>query len=70
MRRILGLTDYAFADISKKGKFHEEAPMKETIKSNLELLVSERVGYEHMARFSLVAGICDYYIWFICKRYC
>ena len=53
------MTDNAFADNCRNGKFHEEAPMKETFRSILDLLGKERYRHEQRVRFSLVARTCD-----------
>jgi len=69
MRQNLILTNYPFADNNKDDKFYDEVPMKETIKSIIELLEKNRYRNEQHVRFSLVARICYALNWNIWDPY-
>lgn len=63
MRHIFGLTDYAFSDNCRKGKFHEEVLMKDIIESIRKMLKEELFRDEQHVRFSLVGRICQELGW-------
>jgi hypothetical protein len=50
--RFFGLTEYAFTNNCKNDNFHEEATMKETIRSILKFFEQENSGLRSMSVFN------------------